>query len=489
MDEALVKELTARLEGAKEQFSDANIRALIVKQFEDLSKDPAFRRKIQFGADEKLSGSKFARWGLTGSDVEFLHDIMQAAHANGQSRKGPSEDLLNGFQAISDAQYIPQEQIREMDKRALDDLFPRIPKAWLNGQSREQAYNRALVAMDTAESGAGQQLVGAQYVRDLWEAARNDSVVFGLIDTFEMQDATVYLPVEVDIPEMIFVGENTAFQTDLSNMYAAVNTGSQRVSVSASKFVIHQIWSGEMEEDAIIPFVPFLRRQAALSIAHYSDSLILNGDTTNAATGNINLDDADPADTKHYLAFDGVRHAWLVDNTANGTDAAGAATLAKLMGLKSLMVDTTRFVDWGHPTNMEDLVYVTDVFTADKISQIDEVLKAKWALGMNAQLLNGEVGRILGHPVVRSMAMSKTEADGKVSTTGGNNTLGQVCAFNRRGFKVGWRRRVKIETERMAAVDQNRIVYSLRLGMGRFTPTGAASGIEAAAGLYNINIA
>jgi hypothetical protein len=84
--------------------------------------------------------------------------------------------------------------------------------------------------------------------------------------------------------------------------------------------------------------------------------------------------------------------------------------------------------------------------------------------------------------------MSKTEADGKVSTTGGNNTLGGVQAFNRRGYKVGWRRRVKVETERLPATDQTRIVYSLRMGLGRFTPTGAASAIEHAALLYNVTV-
>jgi len=31
-------------------------------------------------------------------------------------------------------------------------------------------------------------------------------------------------------------------------------------------------------------------------------------------------------------------------------------------------------------------------------------------------------------------------------------------------------------------------VYSLRLGMGRYTPTGAASGIEAADVIYNITL-
>jgi hypothetical protein len=287
----------------------------------------------------------------------------------------------------------------------------------------------------------------------------------------------------VDIPEPLFVGENTA--SDAAN-YATVKTGSNRVTVSAKKLLWHQMWSRELEEDAIIPFVPFLRRQMMLALAHYSDAIILNGDTTNAGTGNINLDDADPANTKYYLAFDGIRHGAIVDNTNNHATGGGAITLEQLRDLRGLMIDRTNLVDWGHPTNMDDLVFVTDPETGDRIALLDDVIKAKQMNGSNAMLLAGEVGRIVGHPVITSMAVSKTEADGKVSNTGSNNTLGQVVAFNRRGFKVGWRRRIRVEMEALPATDQSRIVYSARLGFGRFTPTGAASGIEAVAVQSNI---
>jgi hypothetical protein len=187
------------------------------------------------------------------------------------------------------------------------------------------------------------------------------------------------------------------------------------------------------------------------------------------------------------LAFDGIRHAALIDNTANRVDVAGAISLAQLNNLRALMVDSTRLVDWGHPTDSNDLVYVSDPFTADKIAMLDEYLTVD-KYGPQATVFNGEAGRILGHRHISSIAMSLTEADGKLSTTGSNNIKGQVAAFNTRGFKVGWRRRVQVETERLPGRDQTRIVYSLRLGFGRFTPTGAASGIEAAAVAYDISV-
>jgi hypothetical protein len=499
--EMMFKEINDRLAAIGQQADETKLRGMVEQQMALLMQDGKFARKMRFGAgggDKKLVGSKYARFGLSVQDIEFLYDLQESLR--GQKRvtesgvyEGPSETLRNAFAAISDAYYLPMDQVREMDQRALDGMFPRIPLNFYQGKDLDlarrgaweltEAYQTAKRAMDTAESGYGSQLIGAGYVSDLWEASRNESRIFGLIESFEMRFPTEYLPVEVDFPEMLFVSESTASN---SGNYTTSKTGSNRVQVDAKKFVIHQMWSGELEEDSILPFVPFMRRQQQLSIAYYSDSLALNGDTTNAATGNINLDDADPADTKHYLAFDGIRHVGIVDNTGNQKNLAGAITLSELRDAKGRMMDATNKVDWGHPNNPDDLVFAADPESADRIALLDEVIKYKQLQGQ--ALLNGEVARAIGHPVISSIAVSKTEADGKVSTTAGNNTKGNVVPFNRRAFKAGWRRRIKIESERLPASDQTRIVLSMRMGLGRFTPTGAVSGIEGADNIFNISL-
>lgn len=493
----LLQDVLDRMKELPDIPSDEKIRGMINEAIQGLGSDSEFVRKVRFGeGDQRLIGSKFSRYGLEAGDIEFLYDFQRAL-ATGLRRDDlqPSEELENAFRDISEAMYVPQDKVRELDKKALDKVFPRIPISNFTGRDlayakrgdfeRTDAYQRAMRAMDTAESGYGSQLIGAQYVGELWQAARQQSRVFGLMETFEMTDPTAYLPVEADIPEMLFVPESTA---NNSSNYDTSKTGSNRVQVDAKKFVIHQMWSGEMEEDSIIPFIPYLRRQSLLSLAHYGDSVILNGDTTNAATGNINSDDADPADTKHFLAFDGIRHAPLVDNTALGADVAGAITYGALMAAKAAMVDTTYLMDWGHPTLATDLVYVADPFTADKIATLDEIINWKIQAGRTLMSLPGQVGEILGHPVIASIAMSKTEADGKVSATPANNTLGQFVAFNRRSLVAGWRRRVKLMVEQLPATDQVRMVHSLRLGFGRYSPTGAASGISSVYAGYNIDL-
>jgi len=302
-----VEEILARIQAVSDQVSDERLAELVRAEatklicsafdIENLDGLRQVERRLagtDLQTDEPLVGGKYARWGLTVSDIEFLYDLQRSLmgqpRIGGGVYAGPSEMLENAFKAVSQAVYLPMDEVRAMDRRALDDAYPRIPLSWFHGADRAlaargdvystAAYQEAVKAMDSAESGYGSQLIGAQYVRDLWEGARTASRVFGLIDSFEMTDPTAYLPVEADLPELLFVSENTASN---SSNYTTSKSGSNRVTVTAKKFVIHQMWSGEPEEDSLIPFIPFLRRQAELSIAHYSDSLVLNGDTTNVS--------------------------------------------------------------------------------------------------------------------------------------------------------------------------------------------------------------
>ncbi len=488
--EKLLTDISQRIEGLPVAMTEEQIKSIANTALQQALADPNSEvyRKMRFAQpDHKLLGSKYARWNLSLADIEFLYDLQTSLAGqprvnkdNGAVYLGPGEELTNAFKAISEAMYVPTETIRAMDRKALDGVFPRITK------QNEKQYEAALKAMDSAETGYGLQLIGAEYVRTLWDVGRSQSRVMNLIDTFEMTDPLVYLPVEVDIPEMLFVSEKTS---STISYYDTVKTGSNRVSVAALKFIIHQMWSGEMEEDSIIPFLPFLRRQAELSLAYYADSLVLNGDTTNAGTGNINLDDADPADTKHYLAFDGIRHVGLVDNTNNQKDLSNVAvTPDDLVDARKRLNDLTYMVDWGRPNNPADVVHIVDSGSAYVLEK-DEYVRTVDKYGANATILTGEVGQLGRHPLIISDALKLTEADGKLSTTGTNNTRGQIVTFNTRGYKWGWRRRVKLETERIIGTDQTRLVYSLRAGLGRFTPTGAASGIESADVIFNIAVA
>ena len=337
-------------------------------------------------------------------------------------------------------------------------------------------------AMDTAETGYGLELVGAQYVSDLWAATRNMDTISGAIRTLPMTAPTTYVPIDGDLPEMLFVGESTANNSPADT---TSKTASNRVTLTAKKFTIQQIWSGEMEEDSIIAFTPFLREKLAMSASQYLGSSMYNGDTTNAGTGNINLDDANPTDTKHYLAYDGIRHYWLVDATAQGKDMAAALDLAeinvargKLNGGDDDVDNAVKNINWGRSAS--ELLLVADWSTymsmldGDKVTTVDKY-------GPAATVLTGELGRIYGIPIVSPSYATKTEADGKAADAEASNTKGQITLFNPAGFLAGSRREVQLFFDRIQRTDQFLFELYTRRAFTRF-------GGNVAAGIYNVTV-
>src|SRR5262245_157383 len=121
----LVKEVRDRMAAQDQALADATseekLKQFVTTCFSDLMNSPAGQevvRKMRFaGADDEpeLIGTKYARWNLSVSDVEWLHDVQTSL--KGQRRvdgsglyQGPSEELDKTFTAVSDAFYLPAEQ-------------------------------------------------------------------------------------------------------------------------------------------------------------------------------------------------------------------------------------------------------------------------------------------------------------------------------------------------------------------------------------------
>jgi HK97 family phage major capsid protein len=394
--------------------------------------------------------------GYERGDFEFARIMMGAGgQVKGTTVIEPSEQFMAAFRAnvFKNKRSVP----------------------WVADQN-----GRAIRAMDTAESGYGAELVGVQYVADLWEAARRTDDLVNLIAEIPMTAPTAYVPVDAGLPEMLLVAENTA---NNSSAYATSKTGSSRRTFTARKFTIHEMWSAEMAEDSIVPYIPFLRAKLGMSAGLHLGSAIYNGDTTNAGTGNINSDDADPADTRHYLAFDGIRHYWLVDDTGNGVNQAGAPTLSTLRNARLLMAGSNNSVNsldniaWDDPDN---LVYVCDAATRYALMNFDEV-KTVDRFGDLATIRTGKIQAIDGVPILSPGYATKAEADGKLSETASNNTLGHLTVFNRRGWLRGQLRQVQVFVDRVQGTDQFRLELYTRVAFQRW-------GTDVAAGVRNITV-
>lgn len=160
--EQLMEDIHARLEsldGLKEAVSEERIKEIVQNTLSELTEDEKFVRKMRFGKTEepKLMGTKYARWGLSIADIEWLYDLQESLigqrKVGGGVYEGPSEALKSTFAAISEAIYLPMDEVRQIDRRAIEDLFPRDPDQLVQGRRPEPGSQGGVGADGRIQAG------------------------------------------------------------------------------------------------------------------------------------------------------------------------------------------------------------------------------------------------------------------------------------------------------------------------------------------------
>jgi len=309
-------------------------------------------------------------------------------------------------------------------------------------------------AMTSTGAATGDELVPTDMAAGLWDD------IYAATNIAQLLTPQVMTSDPMDIS--LSLGDATFRKGTQNTATTASDLATAKSILTSTELVAEVDWSYTLDEDAIIAMMPGVRGVLSRNGAEVLDKFVLNADATNAATGNINLDDADPADDSYYLTDgqDGLRHQWLVDNTAQQVAGGGAAisdamlrSAFKLLGkyFKDAQSDVALVPDYT--TYLKGFLALTNVVTVDKY-------------GPQATVLTGQLGSYMGVPIVPSAFHPLGEADGKVSTTAGNNTLGSVTCFNRRMWRLGRRRDLLIEVARDIQKRQFILVTSFRPAVG-----------------------
>lgn len=328
----------------------------------------------------------------------------------------------------------------------------------------------ALKALTSTGSGTGDELVPTEMASELWQD-------FFLASRVVPQLTPIAMPSNpFDVP--LGLGDVTWRKGTENTSTTASDPTTAKSTLTVTEAVTEQDWSYTLNEDAVIAMAPALRERLAISGAEQMDAFALNADGTNANTGNINLDDANPDDDAYYLSSgqDGLRHQWLVDNTDQTVDAGGDAladgdilSMLVKMGKYAINPEQSRIV-------CDISTYLKGFLNLDAVQTIDK-------FGPQAVVLTGQLAAYRGIPIIVSASHPLGESDGKVSTTSGNNTLGSITCFNRLMWYVGFLRDLLIEMDRDIQKRQYIMVTSMREGV-------AAHGTRASnthtAGIVNV---
>lgn len=390
---------------------------------------------------------KWGNWKLRGADLAMAETLIRAAHrakAAGHSFPGKdslkplSKDLVSANAALGNAIAEPDGEIK---------------------------------AMDATTAGTGDELVPTGMAAELWEDFFTASRIVGDLPT---------QPMPTDPFDMgLGLGDVTWRKGTANAATTATDLTTAKSILTSTEQVAEVDWSYNLDEDAVIAMMPAVRSRISISGAEQMDYFVLNADGTDAATGNINLDDANPPNDSSYLSDgqDGIRHQFLVDNTAQQRDGGGDALAdgdlqagLNLLDKYGMDIINARLVP-GIGAYFA-MLGLSNVLTVDKY-------------GPQATILTGELGRYRGVPIIPSSSMSKTEADGKVSTTAGNNTLGAISLYNRNFWRVGFRRGLLIEAERDIQKRMLIMVVSFRIAVAAH---GTRSSATHTAGIFNFTV-
>jgi HK97 family phage major capsid protein len=313
-------------------------------------------------------------------------------------------------------------------------------------------------AMDSTTADSGNEWVPTLMDSVLWENWRVNSRIASLVRFVDMPSNPYTLPIK-DSGMTIYYNASENAATTASNP----NTGS--VTLTAGKIMGEIDFSDEINEDSILAIQDVLRADMNDKMTEAIDNVILNGDAT---TGVLNINyylagGSNISATNKVLVFDGLRHFGLVDNTSQKSNLGAAVSQDNFLTVLKLL--------GKYATRPTDLACIADPWLYLSMLDISEIVTVD-KYGPGATILNGEIGKFHGVPVIPSEELGKTDTAGYINQTGGSNTKGSFVIFHKPSFIAGRKRAVTIESDRDIQKQQTILVISTRMA---FKPWGTAS--------------
>lgn len=404
---------------------------------EELKGTLAANKMVHADGKDKPSGIVVASKYDTLDDVEL--DIM--ACYIGKSKQGWSEKLRNKLiakhgdrgQLFTSEQETAQKAIASMD---LTDTTNWVPTVWENA---------------------------------LWRKLRLENKVAGLFRHIDLPANTYELPTESTDPTVYRVTESTAGTPTLSTGVTPSQSADTKVQLSTSKLGARVWISGELEEDSAFPIIPLIKDQMNRKMEDAIEFIILSGDT---ATDSANVSTATPATTAVVRVDNGLRKYCLITQTGQGT-SVGELTFDDLV--------TIRYLLGKQGVNPANLAFITDYRSyLKRFLALDDFMTLD-KYGNNAIIMKGELGKVMGIPVIVSENLDLTGTNGKVISGG---TVGSILCVARDRWICGWRRHMKFWSQYYGHEDRTDIVVLARFCFAGFNET---DGTDVALG-YNVTL-
>lgn len=457
---AAEKEAQAReAEAARVKALEAENAALKAAQAED--------KRLPSGAPYlKKYGDTTKFDNLSPAEHAFLVDVATSCYRNGSMKQALSDGAVRGL-------ALKMQAAAEKDEAANQGL-----KAFMQHGPGDKV--KANEINNSTLASYGDEWVGVQYSTDLWEGIRAASWVVANVPQSEIPRGyeSVTIPIESVDPTWYKVAQaidNTSGRPDVTVTSSQVGTKKQDITVG--KMGCRVIYSGEMDEDSLVAWVPNAMRQIQLSGAEIMEHVVIDGDTETADKTNINDIAGQPAGTETFLLTNGFRKLPLITNTANARNG-GAITAADFVETLMLMgragmagADPTKVGFICDPWTFIKVAQLAEVYTKDVYSRptLENPVFAPLSIfnyTVRPSWFMHQAGVLLG-TVTTATYLNKANSAGKIDqNVEANNTLGALLAVRWDQWALKWKRRMTIESQRIPESDATQIVALARWGLG-----------------------
>jgi len=255
---------------------------------------------------------------------------------------------------------------------------PRELKMWQGLKESKTALGKAL---DTATAGEGAEWVPTTMSANIIEKYRLQSRVPALFDEIQMPRNPYVLP--ADLSDVVFYLMPESL-TEEPSKTPPTNLATGNKTLTAKKLRARQLWSEELDELSIIPILPRVKDNLAISGALCVEDILINGD--DSATHQ----DSDVTDSKdRRKSWKGLRKLVIAGNkkdlaTFDATTVRGMLTAMGKYGVTP-----------------SQLAWISGVVDYNKMRGLAELLTVD-KYGPAATILTGEVGKLYGSPVILS---------------------------------------------------------------------------------------
>ena len=458
-------EAEAKAKADEQARIDEAVKAEKVKWEEEAAKS---RRLPFYGEDAPVVGKfGFTRKynNLSGADLAFAIDVVKA------SGKRPSEDA---YKAV--AVKLGDESKEHEYARAGNDALKAAGYAFDGDAIKADELNRSTL------TSYGDEWVVTANSSALWEQIRQSTQIVSKLPSIEVPQGSEAIKIPLESTDPVFYkvaqaasdaatgGLSTPAPTVTSSRLGTTNT-----TLTVSKMGARVRWTGETDEDSIVPFAPQLRKQIATVASEYMDHVVLDGDTRATASTNINDITGTPASTHAFLLANGFRYLALA---TSGRNRSGGALD------EDDFVETMRLLGTsGGAADPSKCAFIVDPHTYMKMLMEITALKTADVYPGNPTIQSGVITSIWGYPVIRSFSMgyvykygghtmtgyeNKFNTAGKVdqdTTSGSNNTTGTILLPRFDRWFFGWKRRMTMEVTRHPEWDGSEIVAMTRFGL------------------------